>query len=116
MLRVDRARVQGILAAQQPRDLYHHLQGATELEHATIPIYLSALLSLKKGFMPDTASILRSVFMEEMLHMSVACNLLNARKGTPVINKPGIIPTYPGSLPMNIGDLQVHLAPQESDP
>jgi hypothetical protein len=52
MLRVDRARVQAILAAQQPQDLYHHLQGAIELEHATIPIYLSALLSLKKGFMP----------------------------------------------------------------
>jgi hypothetical protein len=32
-----------------------------------------------------------------------------------VINKPGSISTYPGSLPMNIGDLQVHLAPLSMD-
>jgi hypothetical protein len=115
MLRVDRARIQAILAAQQPQDLYRHVQGAIELEHATIPIYLSALLSLKKGFMPDTASILRSVFIEEMLHMSIACNLLNAIKGTPLINKRGFIPTYPGPLPMNIGELRVHLAPLSMD-
>ena len=37
--------------------------------------------------MSDTASILRSVFIEEMLHMSIACNLLNAIKGTLLINK-----------------------------
>jgi hypothetical protein len=115
MLKIDRARIQAIFAAQQPQDLYDQLQGAIELEHATIPIYLTAFLSLKKGFMPDTASILRSVFMEEMLHMSIVCNVLNAIKGSPVINKPGFIPTYPGPLPMNIGDLRVHLSPLSMD-
>jgi hypothetical protein len=115
MLKVDRARVEAVFAAQQPQDLYGHLQGAIELEHATIPIYVTAFLSLKKGFMTDTASILQSVFMEEMLHMSIVCNVLNAIKGSPVINKPGFIPTYPGPLPMNIGDLRVHLAPLSMD-
>jgi hypothetical protein len=111
MLKIDRSRIQAIFAAQQPQDLYDQLQGAIELEHATIPIYVTAFLSLQKGFMRDTASILRSVFMEEMLHMSIVCNVLNAIKGTPIINKQGFIPTYPGPLPMNIGDLRVHLAP-----
>jgi hypothetical protein len=116
MLLVDRARIQAIVAAQQPEELYEHLQGAIELEHATIPIYLTVFFSLKKGSMSDIAAILRSVFMEEMLHMCIACNVLNAIKGTPLINRPGFIPTYPGPLPMNIGNsLQVHLAPLSMD-
>jgi Ferritin-like len=111
MLQIDPTRVQAIVAAEQPADLYGPLQGAIELEHATIPIYLTAFLSIKPGFMTDIAAILRSVFVEEMLHMCIACNVLNAIGGAPLINKPGFIPTYPGPLPMNIGDLRVHLAP-----
>jgi hypothetical protein len=111
MLQIDPTRVQAIVAAEQSEDLYGPLQGAIELEHATIPIYLTSFLSIKKGLMTDIAAILRSVFMEEMLHMCIACNVLNAIGGAPVINKPGFVPTYPGPLPMNIGDLKVHLAP-----
>jgi hypothetical protein len=51
------------------------------------------------------------VVREEMLHMTIAANVLNAIGGHPVINQPDFIPSYPGPLPMNIGDLTVNLAP-----
>jgi hypothetical protein len=35
--------------------------------------------------------------------MLAACNLLNAIGGTPVLNTPKVVPTYPKPLPMTIG-------------
>ena len=43
--------------------------------------------------------LIRSVVFEEMTHMTLACNILNATGGAPVIDQPGFIPTYPGPLP-----------------
>jgi len=39
-----------------------------------------------------------------MLHMSIASNLLNAVGGSPAINQPNFVPTFPGPLPMNVGE------------
>src|SRR2546421_835393 len=58
---------------------------AVELEHATIPTYLYALYSLQPGGNLKIQSLVRSVVWEEMLHMSLACNVLNAIGGSPVI-------------------------------
>jgi Ferritin-like len=111
MLMIDRDRLDSLLAARSAEDVYPHLQAAIELEHATIPLYLTAFFSIKKGFMLDTAAIVKSVFIEEMLHMTIACNVLNAINGAPAINKRDFVPTYPGPLPMNVvNGLQVHLA------
>ena len=89
------------------------LQQAIELEHATIPPYLYALYSL--GTDPGNATvagIIQSVVSEEMLHMTLACNVLNAVGGHPVIDSPDFIPHYPGPLPGGVEDgLTVHLAP-----
>lgn len=42
--------------------------------------------------------------------MTLACNVLNAIGGHPVIADPKFIPAYPGPLPMGVaGDLVVHL-------
>jgi hypothetical protein len=81
------------------------LQKAIELEHATIPPYLTAYYTLRGSSAGGGAArqILRSIFIEEMLHMHLACNILNAIGGAPVINAPGFIPNYPGPLPMGIG-------------
>ena len=88
------------------------LQQAIELEHATLPTYLYALYSLKPGTNERIASLVLSVIMEEMLHMALACNILNAVGGHPVINKSDFIPTYPGPLPGGVeSDLQVPLSP-----
>lgn len=80
-------------------DLIQALQIAIELEHSTLPPYLTAYWSIKPGHNNQVSEIIRSVIMEEMLHMSLACNLLNAIGGSPQINVPGFIPVYPTGLP-----------------
>src|ERR1700679_2159733 len=75
------------------------LQNAIELEHSAIPPYLYALYSLKPGTNGELAEIIRSVVLEEMLHMSLACNVLNAVGGQPLIDSPKFIPDYPTHLP-----------------
>ena len=91
--------------------LRRHLQTALELEHATIPAYLTALYSIKDGTNAESAEIIQSVVMEEMLHMTLVANVLNAVGGKPRINSPGFIPQYPGPLPHSSGALQVGLMP-----
>jgi rubrerythrin len=75
------------------------LQSAIELEHSTIPPYLYALYSIAPGRNAEIAALLRSVVIEEMTHMGLACNILNAIGGDPVIDSPSFVPTYPGPLP-----------------
>lgn len=81
------------------------LQRAIELEHATIPPYLTAYYTLRGTSAGAAAArqILHSIFVEEMLHMHLACNILNAIGGAPAINTSDFIPKYPGPLPMGIG-------------
>jgi hypothetical protein len=79
--------------------LRKHLQTAIELEHSTIPPYLCALYSLQDGDNVPSAQIIRSVVVEEMLHMILAANVLNAIDGKPSINHPRFIPEYPTYLP-----------------
>src|SRR3954469_336304 len=81
------------------------LQKAIELEHATIPPYLTAYYTLRGTTKGGAAArkILHGIVIEEMLHMQLACNILNAIGGAPMINTPNFIPNYPGPLPMGIG-------------
>ena len=76
----------------RPDALHTALQTAIELEHATIPVYLYALYSLEPGRNAVVADILQSVVREEMTHMGLAANLLNAVGGSPVIARPGFRP------------------------
>jgi len=103
MLKIRAGIVRAIQTAQSEFDLHAHVQAALQLEHSTIPPYLTAYFSIKPGQMPEIAGVLRSVFVEEMLHMAIAANLLNALGGQPQINVPGFVPAYPGPLPMGIG-------------
>lgn len=112
MLKIERRFIQKVRACKQAADLYEHLQAAIELEHATIPPYLTAMYSIKPDRNQEAEKIIRSVVVEEMLHMVIAANVLNAIGGHPEVNKPDFIPTYPGTLPMNVGDgLVVGMAP-----
>ncbi|MBC9726300.1 ferritin-like domain-containing protein [Streptomyces sp. TRM68367] len=91
-------------------DLRSALQQALLVEHATIPPYLAALMSVKSGHNTEIAEIIRGVVMEEMQHMAQVCNILNAVGGEPVIGRPGLVPTYPGRLPGPVlPDLTVRL-------
>ncbi|MBS0358110.1 MAG: ferritin-like protein [Proteobacteria bacterium] len=88
------------------------LQDAISLELSTIPPYLCALYSIKPGYNQEVAAILRSIVMEEMLHVALVCNILNAVGGTPKLNDPDYIPNYPGELPHGInGGLNITLGP-----
>lgn len=87
------------MAIRTLESLRQHLQWAIEIEHATIPPYLTALYSIKEGHNPDAVEVIHSIVMEEMLHMTMAANVLNAVGGKPVIDKPDFIAKYPTFLP-----------------
>jgi hypothetical protein len=92
-------------------DLRDAVQQAIELEHATIPPYLTANFTLNNTGNDDISNLVGSIVGEEMLHLSIAGNLLTAIGGSPVLNKPPFIPTYPGGLPGGVEDgLTVPLA------
>jgi len=103
MIRIDPKWVEGVRSAQGKSDLYLYLQNAVELEHSTIPPYLTAYYSLKPGLNDGVADLVRSVAIEEMLHMTLAANILVSLGGGPSINGPAFVPKYPGPLPMGIG-------------
>lgn len=110
MLKIKRTLINRVKQATRAEDLHEMVQTAIVLEHATIPTYLCALYTLKPGTNQEVAEIIRSVIIEEMLHMTIASNLLIAIGGSPRINTPDFIPTYPGPLPDGIGgDLIVTL-------
>ncbi|CAH1271190.1 Hypp4598 [Branchiostoma lanceolatum] len=80
-------------------ELKRTLQIALQLELATIPPYLSALFSIKDGDNREVAALIKSVIVEEMKHMSLVSNLLNAIGGAPDLNNPSTVPSYPATLP-----------------
>jgi len=104
MLKLNKSIIEGIRNAAKIEELHCFIQNAIELEHATIPVYLAGLFSIKHGTNTDARNIVLSVVVEEMLHMSIASNLLNAVGGSPAINQPDFVPTFPGPLPMNVGE------------
>jgi rubrerythrin len=113
MIRLRRSLIQGLEGpSPTPQAVRDALQNAVELEHATIPLYLYGLYSLQQGKNGVIAEIIESVVVEEMLHMTLASNVLNAVGGSPQIDQPGFIPIYPGPLPGGVqGGLTVSLAP-----
>jgi hypothetical protein len=90
-------------------DLIDYLHKAMALEHATIPPYLTAYYSLYSTSNSDAAHIIRVVAVEEMLHLTLAANVLNAVGGSPDLNRPGFVPSYPAYLPDGEDDFTVDL-------
>jgi hypothetical protein len=75
--------------------LGEHLQWTIELEHSTIPPYLCALYSIEAGHNAEATEGLSSVIVEEMLHLTLAANLLNAVGGQPRLDIPEMLPGHP---------------------
>ncbi|HET9872489.1 MAG TPA: ferritin-like protein [Propionibacteriaceae bacterium] len=75
------------------------LEAAVKLELATIPPYLCALYSTHPGSNLETTLVIRSVVVEEMLHMILAANVLNAIGGRPRVSGREHAPHYPHELP-----------------
>jgi hypothetical protein len=89
---------------QQPADnhdvawLQAALQAAIQLELATLPPYLCALFSIADQ--TSTAfSLINDIVFNEMTHFGLACNLLAATGGQPVIVAGYRDTVYPGPLP-----------------
>jgi CDGSH-type Zn-finger protein len=91
--------------------LREHLQWAIELEHATLPPYLCALYSLDRERNPEAVQVVGSVFAEEMLHLALAANILNAVGGQPRLDAPHLLPPHPRPLPHGDRSLELSLAP-----
>jgi hypothetical protein len=92
-------------------DLRAYLRVALQLEHATIPPYLLALYSIHPVTNLDASRILRVVAVEEMLHLTLVANLLNAIGGDPDLTTAGFVPPYPTHLPDGETDFEVSLRP-----
>lgn len=95
-----------------PEDLCEHLRTAVRLELSTIPVYLAAMWSIEEDANREVQAIIRSVVMEEMLHMCLAANVLHAVRGDEPVGT--LItgehaPVYPGTLTHSAGlELSLH--------
>ena len=89
-----------------PKNLYtveqlrEDLQIALQLEHSTIPPYLTAWASIKKSYNQEVKNILRDILIQEMMHMALVANILNAVGGKPSFHSEDFIPHYPSRLPV----------------
>jgi hypothetical protein len=88
-------------------DLHGYLDVAMQLEHATIPPYLTALYSIHPTTNGAAYRVIRVVAVEEMLHLTLAANLLNAVGGKPDLTSDGFVPAYPAHLPDGEEDFEV---------
>jgi hypothetical protein len=92
-------------------DLISYLDAAMALEHATIPTYLTAYYSIHSTTNSDAAHIIRVAAVEEMLHLTLVANVLNAVGGSPDLTRPGFVASYPAYLPDGEDDFTVDLRP-----
>ncbi|MCY9784340.1 ferritin-like protein [Nocardiopsis sp. EMB25] len=81
--------------------LREYLQAALEVEHLTIPVYMTGMYTIRPGTNRTAYYAIRSVLLEEMLHMTLAANLLNAVGGKPQVEHPNFVKEYPVKLPLS---------------
>ncbi len=90
-------------------ELQKKLQGAMTVEHFTIPPYLCALYSIKEGTNDEAVKIIRTVAVEEMLHMVLVANLMNSLGMKPEISGKSLVANYPEPIPNGAPDFIVSL-------
>ncbi len=90
-------------------DLQLFLQAALTLEHLTVPPYLTAMYTLRAGTNRPAFYAIRAVVLEEMLHMTLVANLLNAVDGTPLVANSQFVTGYPAQLPYSRDRITVAL-------
>ncbi|MFD0205394.1 MULTISPECIES: ferritin-like domain-containing protein [Saccharothrix] len=113
--------------ADQPIDsvdsLFSHLYDAARLELSTIPLYLYAAYSIKTDNVsqwsagPGAFRLIKSVVVEEMLHLSLVRNLIVAiGRGDHIkFQDPAFIPAYPSDMLHRVPRLELKLAPLTTD-
>ena len=104
MLYIKPQLIAKVRAATKPEHLHGLVDDAIRLSTpASRPICAPISRSSRARTMPSPRSSEASS-IEEMLHMTIAANLLIAIGGAPAIDRAGFVPTYPGKLPMNVGN------------
>jgi hypothetical protein len=110
------------LQAQKPittvEQLHIHLYQAAQVELSTIPLYLYAAYSIQTAgdyqWDPGISAFrtIRSVVIEEMLHLCLARNMLVAT-GAPAFSfyDEHFVPTYPSRMMHREPELMLHLEP-----
>lgn len=95
-------------APKSVAEVQNAVQTAIDIEFSTLPPYLYAKMTILPGCNTPAMQRLNGIVMQEMIHMCLVCNIMNAIGGTVTINPP----SYPGHLPADIGGtLVVHLLP-----
>ncbi len=89
--------------------LEYYLYVAMQLEHATIPPYLTAAYTAQPEKNAEAIQDIVGVAREEMLHLSLAANMLNAIGGKPDLLSKDFVPSYPCSLPNGETDFKVSI-------
>ncbi|MEU1676763.1 ferritin-like protein [Streptomyces roseifaciens] len=106
----------GFRVPQDLGELRTFLQAAMEVEHLTIPVYMTGMYTIRPGTNRTAYFAIRSVLMEEMLHMTLAANLLNAVGGSPRVGRAEFVGKYPAKLPFSSDDLPpvplLHFSPE----
>lgn len=92
-------------------ELEAYLNAALRLEHATIPPYLTALYSLHPGSNSDAQHVIRVVVVEEMLHLTLVANVMNALGLQVDLTPDDFTPNYPAHLPSGEIDFLVDIRP-----
>lgn len=98
------------MAVNSLHSLRRHLDWAIQLEHATLPPYFCALYSIMPDSNRESRNVILSVMMEEMLHMALAANVLNAIGGRPNLDRTSFLQPYPANLPHSDHSLRVPLS------
>lgn len=89
---------------QPPVALIDNLHAAMAVELTTIPTYLYAYWSIKTQeeggsyYGSLAARLVMSVITEEMLHLGLVANVLNAIGGSSALNRNAFIPRYPAPI------------------
>ena len=93
---------------------HHLLQVCIEIEHSTIPLYLTAAYSmLDEGSWAH--GVVRGIAIEEMLHLTDVANVQNAIGGAPLIDSPTFVPEFPARIPLiNITSNIAPFSPQQT--
>jgi Ferritin-like len=95
--------------------LEYYLDVAMQLEHATIPPYLTAAYTARIGANSAAIDAITAVAREEMLHLTLAGNLLNAIHGSPNLMCDGFVPPFPCHLPDGETDFEVGIVKFSAD-
>jgi len=104
MLLIEKQLIEKARAAHSKAEVIELLDGAVALELSTLPPYLTGVFSLAPGGNDEVRTLVLSVVLEEMLHMSLAANTAIAIGGNPKILASGLALRYPGPLPMCVDE------------